>query len=101
MNNVYQPYFKNKSELKTKLKRAGFKLENRNIHELTYKNRKFRLQFNATVAKIHVSCPLEEFDRWANSTAQEWSPELLVDFLSGKCYGTQTELFNTILEMTE
>lgn len=103
MTNIYQPYFKNKSDLRTKLKRAGFKFphDSKKLRwDAIYGNRQFRFRFESLPRLIDVSEPLEDFDRWANSTHQMWSPELLQDFLSHKQLPgrTRKEFFRQLIQ---
>lgn len=60
------------SQFKTVLKRKGHKV-NRDFFKIGsvsyYKNRVYRFRWWNTIGEISVdvSCPLKDFDRWANS----------------------------------
>jgi hypothetical protein len=61
------------SQLKTMLKRRGHSVA-RNFYKYEsvshYKGRAYRFRWWSDEFVVDVSCPLKEFDRWANSVDQ-------------------------------
>lgn len=60
------------SKFKTTLKRMGFKVPRdffgwRTCCTIKHKSKLYRFRFTSTGIKVDISCPLEDFDRWANS----------------------------------
>ena len=65
-----RPKFVGRAAFKTLLKRNGFKVK-RDFFEARcciaqHGGRQYRFRFDSGV--VDVSCPLADFDRWANST---------------------------------
>ena len=59
------------SEFKTLLKRRGYKISRdffKNGSIAQYKGRMYRFRWWGDEFFVDISCPLGEFDRWANST---------------------------------
>jgi len=81
--NIYAP-FKNRSDVRTKLKRAGLKVGRRfrgDTMIAKYNGRRFRFRFWGDLPRIDVSCIEKDWDRWANSTDTLCTPEWLYDWL--------------------
>lgn len=59
------------SEFKTFLKRNGFKVSRKFFYDgaiAIYNNRFYRFRFfSSELLNVDISCPIEDFDRWANS----------------------------------
>ena len=72
-----RPKFAGRAAFKTLLKRNGFKVK-RDFYGARcciaqHGGRQYRFRFDSGV--VDVSCPLADFDRWANSTALTMSIE--------------------------
>lgn len=71
------------SELKTRLKRIGFKIK-RDFFKydgITQKgNRLYRFRWWSGEFLVDISCPKNDFDRWANSTEKTVSVNDIIGF---------------------
>lgn len=75
-----------RSEFKTRLRRAGFKVPRdfwgRRCMIARLAGRLYRVRFEDTQCLVDQSCKLADFDRWANSTEQVLEfKEFAQDFL--------------------
>jgi hypothetical protein len=72
--------FKNRSDLRTKLKRAGLKVGRRFRGDgmiAKYNGRRFRFRLCSAIPIVDISCVEKDWDRWANSTELLCTPEWL------------------------
>lgn len=73
------------SEFRTKMKRAGFHFDrgfpnwSNCVAMSPNKDRYYRVRPDS--GEVDMSCPVEDFDRWANSTDETWSMEHFVNYL--------------------